>query len=87
METSGNSGIFHGFCHCPKIQTTPPDNACHKASAGTGASTHTGCLLTGWTNSTRRAINEMLPSGLLRRAPYFRSPLMGHPMAANWQRI
>ena len=31
--------------------------------------------------------NEMLPSGLLRGAPYFKSPLIGHPIFANWHLI
>lgn len=38
---------------------------------------------TGCTNSIRLDISEMLPSGLLRGAPYFKSPLIGHPMAAS----
>ena len=33
-----------------------------------------------------RAWREMPPSGLERGAPYLRSPLMGQPMCASWQR-
>ena len=32
-------------------------------------------------------MQQMLPSGLLRGEPYFRSPLIGQPILANWQRI
>ena len=60
---------------------------CHKLPSGTGASTSISCLDTGWTKRTRRACRQMLPSGLLRGAPYFRSPLIGQPILANWQRI
>ena len=62
-------------------------NDCHRFSFGNGASTLIFCLLTGWINSTLRANSEMLPSGLERLAPYFRSPRMGQPIFANWQRI
>ena len=57
--------------------------SCHRRSAGTSASTHICSFDTGWTNSTRREWSEMLPSGLLRGAPYFRSPFIGHPMCAS----
>ena len=60
---------------------------CHKLPSGTGASTSISCLDTGWTKRTRRACRQMLPSRLLRGAPYFRSPLIGQPILANWQRI
>lgn len=42
---------------------------------------------TGCSNLTRLASKLMLPSGLLRGAPYLRSPFMGQPIAASWQRI
>lgn len=72
--------------------SAPPDKvhplnylaiSCHRRSAGTSASTHICSFDTGWTNSTRREWSEMLPSGLLRGAPYFRSPFIGHPMCAS----
>ena len=62
-------------------------NACQRLSSGRGASTQIVSLDTGWTNEIFRESSEMLPSGLLRLAPYFKSPLMGQPIAANWQRI
>ena len=61
--------------------------ACHKLSLGTGLSTYIFSLDTGCMNSTLRANNDMLPSGLLRRAPYFKSPFIGQPIFANWHRI
>ena len=57
--------------------------SCHKCSSGTGATTETMLPVTGCANSILRACNEMLPSGLERLAPYFRSPLMTVPLAAS----
>ncbi len=45
-------------------------------------SPETGCV-----NCIARAWRWMLPSGLLRLKPYFKSPLMGQPMSANITRI
>ena len=42
---------------------------------------------TGCTNSTLCERREILPSALLRGEPYFRSPLIGHPILANWHLI
>ena len=56
---------------------------CHSGSSGRGASTVIRSFETGWMKSTRRDISEMLPSGFERGAPYFRSPLMGQPIAAS----
>lgn len=58
-------------------------NSLKRLSSGKGASTEIKVFDTGWTNSTLCAKREMLPSGLLRLAPYFKSPLIGHPIAAN----
>ena len=55
--------------------------------AGTGASRKTSVFFTGWMKRMERAWREMPPSGLERGAPYLRSPLMGQPMWASWQRI
>ena len=52
-----------------------------------GASIERYASVTGWVNSARRACNPILASGLERLAPYFRSPLMMHPMCASWARI
>ena len=59
----------------------------HKASSGTGAVTSISCFETGCIKDMRLAWSEIPPSGLERRAPYFKSPLMGDPILANWQRI
>lgn len=59
----------------------------HKLSSGNGATTLIIFLDTGCTKDTLRANNDILPSGLLRFAPYFRSPLIGQPIFDNWQRI
>ena len=59
----------------------------HRLSSGIGLTMLIGSFETGCMNSTLRASSDMLPSGLLRRAPYFKSPLIGHPIFANWQRI
>ena len=58
-----------------------------RLSSGKGDSTLIFSLETGCMNSTLRDISDILPSGFERGAPYFKSPLMGHPIAANWQRI
>ena len=55
--------------------------------SGKGASQEIGSLETGCTNSTWRESRLILPSGLLRGAPYLRSPLIGQPILASWQRI
>ena len=61
---------------------------CQRLSwAGTGAVMHIRSLRTGWMNSMLRACSEMLPSRFDRRAPYFRSPRMGHPILASCARI
>ena len=54
---------------------------------GHGASMAMCSWVTGCSKATLWAWSEMLPSSLLRGAPYLRSPLMGHPILANWQRI
>lgn len=54
---------------------------------GAGASNITSVFFTGWTKATLRACNDMLPSGFERSAPYFKSPFIGHPAWASWQRI
>ena len=59
----------------------------HTRSSGVGASMTSGCRDTGCVSSTRRASSEMLPSGLLRLSPYFRSPLTGHPIDDSITRI
>ena len=51
----------------------------HNGSAGKGDSTTMFFFDTGWTNSTRWLSNDILPSGLERCAPYFKSPRMGLP--------
>ena len=55
--------------------------------AGTGASRKISVFFTGWMKRMERAWRDMPPSGLERGAPYLRSPLMGQPMCASWQRI
>ena len=57
--------------------------ALHSLSSGTPAETSTTVFETGCTNSTLRLIRDIDPSGLLRGAPYFKSPFMGHPIAAS----
>ena len=42
---------------------------------------------TGCTNFTLRECRQILPSRFDRGNPYFKSPLIGHPILANWQRI
>ena len=75
------------------ILVSPEMTICHFESYATnypparGPSRLSLCLDTGWTKRTRRACRQMLPSGLLRGEPYFRSPLIGQPILANWQRI
>ena len=69
------------------VKSSSYPNACQRLSSGRGASTQMVSFETGWTNEIFRESSEMLPSGLLRLAPYFKSPLMGQPIAANWQRI
>ena len=54
-----------------------------RLSLGTGAVMLIGSLLTGCMNSMLRACSDMPPSGLERGAPYFKSPLIGHPIDAN----
>ena len=61
--------------------------AFQRESAGTGATMLTGCFDTGWMNSALRECRQMPPSGLERGKPYFKSPLIGHPILASWQRI
>lgn len=51
--------------------------------SGNGASQEIGSLETGCTNSTWRESRLILPSGLLRGAPYLRSPLIGQPILAS----
>ena len=46
-----------------------------------------GSRRTGCSNSTRREWSEMPPPGRERRAPYFRSPRIGHPIFESWARI
>ena len=58
-------------------------SAFQRESAGTGATMLTGCFDTGWINSALRECRLMPPSGLERGKPYFKSPLMGHPIFAN----
>ena len=77
----------NGSCWCFCYRCRLVWNDCHSESSGSGASTAICSFDTGCVNSTCRDISEMLPSGLLRGAPYFRSPLIGQPIAANWQRI
>ena len=55
--------------------------------SGAGAIKSISSFDTGWMKRILRACRQMLPSGLERGKPYFRSPLMGHPIFANWQRI
>ena len=55
----------------------------HRLSDGTGATTSISSFETGWTKRTRRACRQILPSGLERGKPYFRSPLMGQPILAS----
>ena len=57
--------------------------ALHSLSSGTPAETSITVFETGCTNSTLRLIRDIDPSGLLRGAPYFKSPFMGHPIAAS----
>ena len=65
-------------------QITADANASHRQSwGGRGASTTIFSFETGCTKATLRASKQMLPSGLLRLAPYLRSPLIGHPIFAN----
>lgn len=56
-------------------------------SMGVGAVTVTGSLRVGCINVICLACRLILPSGLERRAPYFKSPFMGHPIEESWQRI
>ena len=77
----------NGSCWCFCYRCRLVWNDCHSESSGSGASTAICCFDTGCVNSTCLDISEMLPSGLLRGAPYFKSPLIGQPIAANWQRI
>ena len=44
-------------------------------------------MMGGCMNSTFRAMSDMLPSGFDLFAPYFRSPFIGHPIAASWHLI
>ena len=48
-----------------------------------GATTSISSLRTGWVNFIWRECSEMLPSGFERGAPYFKSPLITHPMAES----
>ncbi len=59
------------------------DTSFQTVSSGKGASTSISFLDTGWTNCIRRACKQILPLGLLRWAPYFKSPFIGHPKWAN----
>lgn len=61
--------------------------ACQSVSSGRGDSMQMFSFETGWTNSTRWLSRLMLPSGLERGAPYFRSPFMGQSILDSWQRI
>ena len=58
-------------------------NPFHKFPSGTGASSSISSFETGWTNLICRAWRQILPSGLERGEPYFKSPLIGHPIFAN----
>ena len=58
-------------------------NPFHKFPSGRGASSSISSLETGCMNRTLRACRQMLPSGLERGEPYFKSPLIGHPILAN----
>ena len=59
----------------------------HKGVSGSGAIIRMGAPETGCVKRIRRACRQMEPSGLERGAPYFKSPLMGQPMAASCARI
>ena len=61
--------------------------ACHNGSSGSGETTDISSWETGWIKLILWERREIEPSGLLRLAPYFRSPLIGQPIVANWQRI
>ena len=78
---SCDGNILQAFLH---FQLSMSDcNWPHNGSGGNGASMSMGALLTGWMNDMRWLCREMLPSGLERLAPYFRSPFIGQPIAAN----
>lgn len=55
-------------------------NPFHKFPSGRGASSSISSLETGCMNLTLRACRQILPSGLERGEPYFKSPLIGHPI-------
>lgn len=55
----------------------------HRFPSGTGAVKSISSFDTGWMKRTLRACRQMLPSGLERGNPYFKSPLIGHPIFAN----
>lgn len=55
-------------------------NPFHKFPSGRGASSSISSFETGCMNRTLRACRQMLPSGLERGEPYFKSPLIGHPI-------
>ena len=73
--------IYQIFININYYRST--DNAFHKLSSGTGATIRTFSFETGWINSALRACKLMPPSLLERSKPYFRSPLIGHPIFAN----
>ena len=52
-------------------------------SSGTGAVISIVFFDTGWMNVILRACRLIPPSLFERWAPYFRSPFMGHPIAAS----
>ena len=62
-------------------------NAQRLSSFGTGAVTTIRSRRTGWMKSTRYEWSEMPPSGFERRAPYFKSPLIGQPIFESCARI
>lgn len=61
----------------------PLVSAFHKESVGIPLSKVICSFDTGWTNDMLWARSEMLPSALLRRAPYFKSPFIGIPAFDN----
>lgn len=55
--------------------------------AGTGAVMLHRLPTDGMRESIAREWSEMPPSGFERRAPYFKSPLIGQPIFESWARI